>query len=80
MTIEELAEHDLEALGDLYRQFRGEDPSLEKMRATFGRLSGNPNYIGQEIFPGSLNVDVGRPFDWHASDILPFRRRFSLLR
>jgi CTP-dependent riboflavin kinase len=35
-------------------------------------------WLGQEIFPGSLNVDIGRPFDWHASDLLPFRRKFSL--
>lgn len=35
-------------------------------------------WLGQDIFPGSLNVDTGHPFDWHAPDILPFRRRFSL--
>ena len=35
-------------------------------------------WLGEEIFPGSLNIDTGRPFDWHAPDILPFRHRFSL--
>ena len=35
-------------------------------------------WLGQRIFPGSLNVDTGRPFDWHAPGILSFRRRFSL--
>jgi CTP-dependent riboflavin kinase len=34
-------------------------------------------WLGQDIFPGSLNVEVGGPFDWHAADIVPFRRRFS---
>ena len=36
------------------------------------------SWLGEEIFPGSLNLDVGYPFDWHDPDILPFRRRFSL--
>ena len=36
---------DLGALADLYRQFRGEESSLETMRATFQRLEANPDYI-----------------------------------
>ena len=36
------------------------------------------SWLGQEIFPGSLNIDTGSRFDWHASDLLPYRRRFSL--
>ena len=36
------------------------------------------SWLGQDIFLGSLNIDTGSPFDWHAPDILPFRRRFSL--
>lgn len=36
------------------------------------------SWLGQDIFPGSLNIDTGSRFDWHASDIAPFRRRFSL--
>jgi CTP-dependent riboflavin kinase len=35
-------------------------------------------WLGQRIFPGSLNVDTGRPFDWHDESLLPFRRTFSL--
>lgn len=45
MEIAELSERDLESLAGLYKQFWGEDSSLEKMRATFRRLSNNQNYI-----------------------------------
>jgi GNAT superfamily N-acetyltransferase len=45
MEIAELTESDLEALAGLYKQFWGEDSSLEKMHATFQRLRTNPNYI-----------------------------------
>ena len=37
------------------------------------------NWLGVRIFPGSLNIDTGHRFDWHDADMLPFRRRFSLL-
>jgi len=37
------------------------------------------SWLGQPIFPGSLNLDTGRHFDWHAPELLPHRRRFSLL-
>jgi len=36
------------------------------------------SWLGRVIFPGSLNIDTGSRFDWHALDIAPFRRRFSL--
>lgn len=36
-------------------------------------------WLGTEIFPGSLNVETGRVFDWHDEEIIPFRQRFSLL-
>ena len=36
-------------------------------------------WLGQPVFPGSLNLDTGRPFDWHTPELLPHRRRFSLL-
>lgn len=36
-------------------------------------------WLGERIFPGSLNVDTGQRFDWHDAGLLPFRRRFSLL-
>jgi CTP-dependent riboflavin kinase len=36
-------------------------------------------WLGVELYPGSLNLDTGSHFDWHAAEILPFRRRFSLL-
>lgn len=36
-------------------------------------------WLGQDIYPGSLNLDTGSPFDWHSPDILPHRRTFSLL-
>jgi GNAT superfamily N-acetyltransferase len=45
MEIAALTESDLEGLARLYKQFWGEDSSLEKMHATFQRLSTNPNYI-----------------------------------
>lgn len=45
MEISELTESDLEPLAGLYKQFWGEASSLEKMQATFRRLSKNPYYI-----------------------------------
>lgn len=45
MKIVELQERDLEALAGLYRQFWGEESSLEKMKATFRRLSKNSHYV-----------------------------------
>jgi len=45
MEIRKLAETDLESLAVLYKQFWGEESSLEKMRATFQSLKKNPNYI-----------------------------------
>src|SRR5260221_11355273 len=35
-------------------------------------------WLGEPIFPGSLNLDIGRVFDWYSPDLLPFRRTFSL--
>ena len=37
------------------------------------------SWLGQPIYPGSLNLDTGRPFDWHAPELVPQRRRFSLV-
>ncbi|MFC1452164.1 DUF120 domain-containing protein [Verrucomicrobiota bacterium] len=54
----------------------GKDDANIWLRRFAGVYSG---WLGQEIFPGSLNIDTGSPFDWHASDILPFRHRFSLI-
>ncbi len=45
MKIAELTELDLEGLAKLYKQFWGEESSLEKMLTTFRRLRINPNYI-----------------------------------
>ena len=45
MEIRRLTENDLVSLAVLYKQFWGEESSLEKMRATFQRLKRNPNYI-----------------------------------
>jgi ribosomal protein S18 acetylase RimI-like enzyme len=45
MDIARLTEEDLEALARLYEQLLPEESSLEKMRATFQRLKGDPNYI-----------------------------------
>jgi len=45
LKITKLKEQDLLPLGELFKQFRGEDSSLEKMRASFPRLSENPAYI-----------------------------------
>jgi GNAT superfamily N-acetyltransferase len=45
MEIERLTETDLPILAELYKQFWGEESSLEKMRAAFHRLSNDPNYI-----------------------------------
>lgn len=45
MEIGRLTEQDLAALAGLYQQFRGEESSMEKMRATFRRLKGNPSYM-----------------------------------
>lgn len=35
-------------------------------------------WLGEPIFPGSLNLNIGKTFDWQAGDLLPFRRTFSL--
>jgi len=35
-------------------------------------------WLGEPIFPGSLNLKIGVAFDWHARELLPFRRTFSL--
>jgi CTP-dependent riboflavin kinase len=35
-------------------------------------------WLGQEIVPGSLNVEVGSSFNWDAPELLPHRRTFSL--
>ena len=45
MEIRKLIEDDLVSLAVLYKQFWGEESSLDKMRATFQRLKRNPNYI-----------------------------------
>ena len=45
MEIRTLTADDLEPLAELYRQFWGEESSLEAMQATFQRLADNPNYI-----------------------------------
>lgn len=45
MRIQQLAEQDLSALAELFKQFWGENSSLEKMRETFVRLAANPSYI-----------------------------------
>jgi hypothetical protein len=45
MEIARLTEHDLRSLAEMFRQFWGEDSSLEKMGLTFSRLATNPAYI-----------------------------------
>lgn len=45
MNIEKLSEHDLPELTELFKQFWGENSSLEKMRTTFSRLVENPAYM-----------------------------------
>ncbi|MCP4370346.1 MAG: GNAT family N-acetyltransferase [Deltaproteobacteria bacterium] len=45
MDISRLTEHDLPSLADLFRQFWGENSSLEKMQTTFARLATNSAYI-----------------------------------
>jgi ribosomal protein S18 acetylase RimI-like enzyme len=45
MGIRKLIEEDLVHLAALYKQFWGEESSLEKMRTVFKRLGSNPNYI-----------------------------------
>ena len=36
------------------------------------------DWLRQKIFPGSLNIDTGSAFNWHSTDIIPYRRKFSL--
>jgi ribosomal protein S18 acetylase RimI-like enzyme len=45
MNIAILTEDDLESLAGIYKQFWGEDSSIEKMRTTFRRLKDDPNYL-----------------------------------
>lgn len=45
MNIEKLSEHDLPELAELFKQFWGENSSLETMRTTFSRLVENPAYF-----------------------------------
>jgi len=35
-------------------------------------------WLGRDIFPGSLNVATSASFDWSSPHLLPARRRFSL--
>ena len=44
MDIRKLREADLPALAALYKQFKGDDSSLEAMRATFARIADSPDY------------------------------------
>ena len=44
MRVIPLAEQDLPDLARLYRQFRGEQSSLENMRTTFRQLAEDPDY------------------------------------
>jgi ribosomal protein S18 acetylase RimI-like enzyme len=45
MKIRKLLPGDLGALARLYKQFWGEEPSLDKMKARFEELAANPKYI-----------------------------------
>jgi GNAT superfamily N-acetyltransferase len=45
MNIENLSEHDLPELAELFKQFWGENSSLKEMHTTFARLVQNPAYI-----------------------------------
>ena len=45
MKIRKLTENDLVNLAALYKQFWGQESSVEKMRVTFQRLNRNPGYI-----------------------------------
>ena len=45
MEITRLSENDLADLAGLYKQFWGEDSSLEKMKSSFHKVSKDPNYI-----------------------------------
>ena len=45
MEIRKLTENDLVSLAALYKQFWGQESSVEKMRVTFQRLNRNPSYI-----------------------------------
>jgi len=45
MQIDRLSEADLEPLAALYKQFWGEESSLDKMRATFARLRTDRDYV-----------------------------------
>jgi ribosomal protein S18 acetylase RimI-like enzyme len=44
MEIKNLTEHDLVGLAELYKQFWGENSSLDKMRAAFRRLVADRDY------------------------------------
>ena len=45
IVIDGIKENDLKGLSELYKQFRGEESSLEKMQPSFRRLSNNPYYL-----------------------------------
>ena len=45
MNITKLTENDLPDLASLYKQFWGEESSVEKMKSTFTKLEQNPDYI-----------------------------------
>jgi len=36
-------------------------------------------WLGVNIYPGSLNLDIDYAFDWYSSELLDYRRQFSLL-
>ncbi len=45
MIIRKMIDKDIDELPGLYRQFWGEESSIEKMRDTFNKLKTNPDYI-----------------------------------
>jgi predicted N-acetyltransferase YhbS len=56
MKIVALSEQDLPELARLYRQFRGEESSVEDMRKTFRRLRKNKNYTFLGVREGGILV------------------------
>jgi ribosomal protein S18 acetylase RimI-like enzyme len=45
LNIERLTQNDLSALSELFRQFRGENTSMDIMHVTYSKISKNPSYL-----------------------------------
>jgi ribosomal protein S18 acetylase RimI-like enzyme len=74
LNIERLRINDLFPLSELFRQFWGENTSLEKMRVTYAKLATNPSYIllAAKQSARLVGFAMGNICEEHYGDCRPF--------